>query len=327
MSGVGQWDPDQRAGGAEPSCAERGGVGSGGFGLSKAHILPWRGAEAVVAGGGRLLECGLERRKEKRRGGGKRGMIGPFSRAARRRMMKVMNRIDRRQVLGPPLFVSLTVPGGAPAHWVPFARRFKRDLEAFLKRFWRFAEFGFPGAFVVWRLEPQKRGAPHLHLLIFNVPYLDHALVSTWWWEIVGSGDPEHLKAGTRVEACRTWEKAGYYMAKYMAKPSDESGWVNPFLHESYAAAYTEEEIRQVMSLWENPGRWWGVRHRERLPYVPEVWAMTRKAFYRLRRLARKVAEVQTKGRYRMRMQDRFSAFLSSEESSRALAFVGAWRV
>jgi hypothetical protein len=242
-------------------------------------------------------------------------------------MIKMLNRIDRTQVIGPPLFVSLTYPGGAPAHWAPLARRYKRDLEAFLKRFWRLAKFGFRNAFVIWRLESQKRGAPHLHLLIFNVPHLDHETVAKWWWEVVGSGDPEHLKAGTQVEACHTWEKAGYYMAKYMAKLSDESGWVNPFLHECYAAIYTEEEFTLVMSLWEKPGRWWGVRHREQLPFVPEVWAMTREAFYRLRRVARKVAEVQTKGRYRMRMQETFSAFLSSQESSRALAFVGAWRI
>ena len=237
-------------------------------------------------------------------------------------MIEQFNRIDRHKVKGPPLFMTLTYPGGTPEHWVPFARRLKRDLEAFLKRFWRFEKWGWgPGAFVIWRLEVQKRGAPHLHLMIFNVPYLGHEIVGQWWYEVVASGDSAHEKAGVQVEACRTWEKAGYYMSKYMCK--EASG----LIHESYRAVYTPEQVALVEDLWARPGRFWGVRRRRNMPVELESWAMTREAFYRLLRIARGLAKAQSAGRYRLRMQEHFTAYTSDFNAISALAFVGAWRL
>jgi len=239
-------------------------------------------------------------------------------------MIETFNGLDRSKVIAPPLFLSLTYPGGSPEHWVPYARRVKRDLEAFLKRFYRFEKWKWTegrGVFVIWRLEPQKRGAPHLHLLIFNVPYIPHDIAARWWFEVVGSGDLDHLRAGVQVEACRTWEKAGYYMAKYMGKEGTAA------IEESYRAGYTAEQVALVEGLWEEPGRFWGVRHREHMPVREELWAMTSKAYYQLRRVARNLAKAQTKGRYRLRMQGHFTVFTSDYNSLRALAFVGAWRI
>lgn len=225
-------------------------------------------------------------------------------------------------MLWAPLFVTLTCPGGTPAHWVPYARRLKRDLETFLKRFWRLEKWGWgPGAFVIWKLEPQERGAPHIHLLMFNVPYLEHETVARWWHEIVGSGDVDHLRAGTQVEGTRTWARAGYYISKYMGKGT------GAFISEKYRGAYTAEETAAVLDLWRNPGRFWGVRHREHMPLRLEVWAMSRSAFYQLRRIARGVAKAQSRGRYRLRMQNSFTAFLGDYSALGALSFVGAWRL
>jgi hypothetical protein len=51
----------------------------------------------------------------------------------------------------------------------------------------------------IWKLELQDRGAPHFHLLIFGLRYLPAALLARRWYEIVGSGDVNHLSAGTSV--------------------------------------------------------------------------------------------------------------------------------
>lgn len=316
-------DPRLRDGGAwlGPAPATVSAQPAEDVGLSKAHILPQAEAITGIARGGRLWKGGLMRERLCR-GCGKRERITGFSRASRRRMIERFNALDRSKVLFPPLFVTLTLPGGPPEHWVPYAKDMERHLEAFLKRFYRFHKWGFgPNVFVMWRKEPQKRGAPHLHLLIFNVPYVPADVVGRWWWEVVGSGDEEHLKAGVRVEGCHTWTRAAYYLSKYLCK--DDSAVV----HESYRAAYTPEELALVLQLWESPGRFWGIRRREHMPVTIDAWAMSKTAFYRLRRIARGLAKAQTLGRYRMRAQDTFTVFGNSCDGGRALAFVGAWRI
>ena len=75
-------------------------------------------------------------------------------------------------------------------------------------------------ASAIWKLEPQQRGAPHFHLLVWGIcfsassapcpncsPIYRPPLFPTAvprWFEIVGNNDPRHLAAGTRVEAVRS---------------------------------------------------------------------------------------------------------------------------
>src|SRR5262245_28394097 len=127
--------------------------------------------------------------------GGQRGTIRGFSRASRRRMLRWVQTIDR-EMSGMPLFVTLTYPGD----WPGDPRRWKRDLDAWLKRLRR----AQPAAWAVWRLEPQRRGAPHYHLLVFGVDCLPIEWLSRTWFEVVGSGDLRHLVAGTQVQRVRS---------------------------------------------------------------------------------------------------------------------------
>ena len=292
--------------------------------LEEASRARGRQAQVTVAGGGRFLKAALRRESVPAVGGGKRGGVATFSRASRRRMQETFHRIDQGKVVGPPLFVSLTYPGKDPAYWVPFAWEHKRHLERFLKRFFRLAEAcGCRECFVIWRLEPQKRGAPHYHLLIFNVPHLPHEIVARWWAECVGSGDPEHERAGTQVQACRTWSQAGSYLSKYLAKGFEG------FIDEGHRAAYSGEEVALVERLWASPGRFWGVRNRKAVPVRLEQWTVTVGGYFRLRRIARNLAIAQTRGRrrYRMRMTGGFRSFMSYYDARGALALVGAWRL
>ncbi len=110
----------------------------------------------------------------------------------------------------------------------------------------------------LWFLEFQKRGAPHLHL------FLDHALpeplstmarragrvrkecqvhwpsqdwLSARWYEIVGSGDEKHLRAGAAWEVIEKPDGAARYVAK-----------------ESY------KTFQKVVPVgFRNVGRFWGV--------------------------------------------------------------------
>ena len=164
------------------------------------------------------------------RSGGKRGEIKGFSSASRRRLIRFLFSLEKP----PEVMVTLTYPG----EWEVDYHKWKRDLDVFFKRVARkFSDYWF-----VWKLEFQKRGAPHFHLLgSFGDDVVINQALKEWvsrvWYEIVGSGDEKHLKAGTNVEVLDSNKKVRAYVCKYISKedmPKDENG----------------KEVKV--------GRWWG---------------------------------------------------------------------
>lgn len=155
--------------------------------------------------------------------GGIRGTIKGFSRASRRRMMGRLMCLDWRGVAaadkhahqGRAMFITLTYP----ADWSPDWRSWKAHLQAFRKRLER--RFALQGA--VWKLELQKRGAPHFHVLVVFAGVESVHVVRRWcsraWFEVVGGADPAHFRAGTNVQV--VYGKSGRlmrYLAKYLGK-------------------------------------------------------------------------------------------------------------
>lgn len=143
-------------------------------------------------------------------GGGIRGMVTRFTRASRKRMLELLAKM-REPERG--TFITLTYPSIYP----DTSQRWKRNIDAFLKRLKRIA----PKAYGVWRIEPQSRGAPHYHLIVFNSPTNIIRLrqwVKLAWFQIVGSGDERHLKAGTRTDIICSVRHAMNYASKYAAK-------------------------------------------------------------------------------------------------------------
>lgn len=78
------------------------------------------------------------------------------------------------------------------------------------------------GASGYWKLEFQKRGAAHYHLIVFGIPAEALPQFRQWlsrtWFEIVASGDSKHLRAGTECDLVRSVGGAMSYMAKYISK-------------------------------------------------------------------------------------------------------------
>jgi len=274
---------------------------AGPLGLSKAHISPDRVGRVWAARGGEYVKAARSEETPEQIGGGKRGVITGFSRQSRRRMFKWLACLDKSRLWGPPLFITLTYPGGDESDWLPYALNHKRHLDTFCK----WLERRSPESFTLWRLEPQKRGAPHYHLLMFNVPHLPHEVLARRWWEVVGSGDVDHLAAGTSVEGCRSWHGAAYYVSKYLGK----------------------ESALEVLSLatpqlWQHPGRWWGVRNRKNVPVELEVYEVDpNSSFYRVRRIMRGVAR--SKG-YRMPSANSVTGFIAYAGARRMLEACGA---
>lgn len=239
--------------------------------VTKPRVTFWEGGSLVKATRNRPLSWD--------RKPGKRGQVDPtFSKGARRRMLRTFATIERPARHNSPLFVTLTAPGKAeywentrPVDW-------KRCLDTWWKRLKR----AWPEAAAIWRLEPQKRGAPHFHLVVWGVweggiprskpqKRAWGALVewvSRSWWEVWGSGDIDHLKAGTSVEVVNTWRKLVFYVGKYMAKVGVP--WPR---HKG------------------SVGRLWGVVGRDSIPWAGQVTKeLSDAAAVKIIRLGRKFA-------------------------------------
>lgn len=160
--------------------------------------------------------------------GGKRSTITGFSDASARRLKKKLVALNFRAHNWQ--FVTLTYPGEYsydPLMW-------KRNLRAFRSHLERVWGDVFQGA--IWRLEQQKRGAPHFHLLICwnqKVPLrLIRTSVRESWTRILGGAGPNARWVRTEVQECRIQADGGVpklmsYLCKYLGKRS-HSGWLNP---------------------------------------------------------------------------------------------------
>jgi len=210
--------------------------------LSKVHIRP----QIEYTQGASILKVtrgGIKKINH----GGKRGKINGFSRASRRRLLYTIARIKREATL--PLFVTLTYPDKFPN-----PARSKRDLKIFTQRLKR----EYPGSGLIWKLEPQKRGAPHYHMLVWGVPFSDLVgWVPFTWYQVAGDGDIKHLLwhkglLGNGNKPCvskvKTWRGVWSYASKYLGKTFEVAGWDQQWT-----------------------GRFWGVIARENIPFGDTV--------------------------------------------------------
>jgi hypothetical protein len=163
-----------------------------------------------------------------------RGKITHFSRSSRRRLRRLFHSL-RRDVSA--LLVTLTYHETDPT-----PREAKRHLDAWHKRFRRYCAKGKVIVPVIWRMEAQKRGTVHFHLMLFGTRYLSAEKASKWWHEVTDETSEQHRKSGVDVERVEEVEKTAAYCSKYLAKEDSE-----------------EAE-------WDDPGRFWGVYRKLALP-------------------------------------------------------------
>ncbi len=226
-------------------------------------------------------------------GGGTRGHISGFSKASRRRLQRLLAVIDQeRQAV--PLFVTLTYPGEFPADPAVCAAHLRAFRARMHRRYGKFA--------AVWRKEYQKRGAPHYHLLLFldRPPEQLRAEVSRLWFEVVGSGDERHLRAGTQVVQVKSWRSARGYAAKYMGK-----------LETLHASADPLVGLPQGKT-----GRLWGVWNRPLLPITAELYYVNLRGYFLIRRCLRRLSHQRSTHR-----MVSMSAFVGHSNVLRLLAY------
>lgn len=195
--------------------------------------------------------------------GARRGVVRELSDGARDRLA---NRAWSLTAEGftPQVMLTLT----APANWEALyavdhdtgevlegGRVFKRHMQAFRKRLDRLLlQYGVQHWSALWFLEFQQRGAPHLHLMLFDCLLSRDVIAGlrAWagraWSQVVGNPDQrearKHRRAGTRVERM----KCGHF---------------------GYAVKYaTKTEQKTVPDGFQSVGRFWGVWNYQAVPPV-----------------------------------------------------------
>lgn len=201
------------------------------------------------------------------------GVITEWSRKSRSSMCRTFAELDYSPLVDSgrvPAMVTLTYPGD----WevvAPDGASVKRHMVLWRKRFQR--EYGEPARYI-WKLEFQRRGAPHIHL--WTAPPISPGRsgrgfaqwLSETWAQIVDHPDPEqkarHRLAGTAIDV-RNGLKAcdPKRLAIYFTKHS------SPNLH-------GDKEYQHIVpELWRRPGRgpgrFWGVYGLKKAIAVVEV--------------------------------------------------------
>lgn len=197
-----------------------------------------------------------------------RGEVTGWSRKSRARMISRLATLDYAPLMGrieQPAMVTLTYPGDWE-NLAPNGEVVKKHLTSFFKRFERAWGETWVG---VWKLEFQRRGAPHFHLLmappqgkaaggtgrrkVLGEGMKFRAWLSVVWADICGAKGEEllrHISAGTGVDyeegaKARNPRSAAQYFSK----------------HGMYAA---KEYQHSVPELWQKSGksvgRFWGYR-------------------------------------------------------------------
>lgn len=201
-------------------------------------------------GGARLTVTGAKVPRPAQRNV-RRGKVTSFSGASRKRLFALLQGINRGRVRRLPLMVTLTYH----LTWPTDGPGLKRHLDTF----WKAVQRAYPKAAAVWKLELQKRGAPHYHLLVFNIPWLPAGWVARVWHRVVGDTGQHHLRAGTQVKRVKSWRGVMSYAAKYLGK------------------MVVGGEIADI-------GRFWGVLNRKDIPTDPFTFPLTWRAFFRAKR-------------------------------------------
>ncbi len=193
-------------------------------------------------------------------GGGAVGRkVAGMSAKSRKRLMSHLMAVDLESIAAErkgakysrAMFITLTYPwmDGKPfTDW----ERAKEHLDTLRKRLER--AYGIEWA--VWKQEHQGSGALHFHLVLNMSKVVNVANFRVWlakaWYEVVESGNPDHLKAGTGVEPVYIEQGQPGSLLSYLSKELGGS-------RKRYQNQAFDPETGELLET----GRTWGIWGRE----------------------------------------------------------------
>lgn len=218
---------------------------------------------------------------------GTSGVITEWSRKSRSAMCRTFAELDYSPLVESgriPAMVTLTYPGDWEAV-APTGTSVKRHMTLWRTRFQR--EYGERARYI-WKLEFQRRGAPHIHMWMAPPisPGRSGLSFAQWlsdtWAQVVDHPDPaqkaRHRLAGTAIDVLSGLKACDpKRLAIYFTKHS------SPNMH-------GDKEYQHIVpELWQRPGngpgRFWGVFGLKKALAVVEV---ARDAYLAARRIVRR---------------------------------------
>jgi hypothetical protein len=186
----------------------------------------------------------------------RRGRVNVFSRRSRKNLLSLFNTIDFSN--SKAIFLTLTYP-----KQYPDPQRAKQHLRAFLKRLDRLSSTMGKNVGYVWRLEFQKRGAPHFHIIAIDLPFIDKKQIKQLWCEVIGVDN-----VFTRIEFIRKRRKLLSYVSKYVAKNDNERRYVPCGFNTVPYPATREEGVELSETDEVSMGRFWGIENRANIVFA-----------------------------------------------------------
>ncbi|MEN9401769.1 MAG: hypothetical protein RL091_472 [Verrucomicrobiota bacterium] len=213
--------------------------------------------------------------------------ITHWSRKSRANMCRSLAEYDYTPIVGRgriPAMVTLTYPGD----WevvAPCGRDVKRHLDNWRKRFER--EWG-EKLYFIWKLEFQRRGAPHFHLWMAPPTAAGKSGLTfrQWcshvWADVIDHPDPAqrrlHELAGTAVDTLEG------------IRACDPKRLAIYFTKHSSPNAYGDKEYQHIVpapwrALGQGPGRFWGAAGLKKVTATVEI---DRSDYVKARRIVRR---------------------------------------
>ena len=234
----------------------------------------------------------------------KRGKITRFSKRSRRNLLSLVSKLDKSAVSPDDvLFITLTTPA---VGWMSICGKgWKQRLNNFLTQLRKkYKDIGLCG---IWRLEFQERGAPHFHIVSYNVSYIDHDWIAEKWNKICSPNLGEkaikdHYNAGTQVERARYWGKVNQYFSKTMAYVAKDETWKR------------QSQDASLVQWMETFGKHWGVICRDNLKELIKVVVGkfdTPAQFYKVRRVIKRYVQSGVRRRLGVNYSHKVSKALS----------------
>ena len=218
------------------------------------------------------------RLKKKKHDTSKRGKVSHFSRKSRRNLLNKILKLEHRDGY---YFVTLTYQENDKAF-----TEWKKNLN----HFYCSLQYHYPKMGFLWKLEFQKRGTPHFHLLLFDptTPSIKElrSLVKEHWYKIVGMRSKEFRHHGTDTQVVKNIKQSGFYLAMYQLKDANEP-----------------------MDILK--GRTWGVKGSKNMPFTEfGNLELDEHSYTKFKRVIRKWMDKQKNSRgYSIYLKNRFGSF------------------
>ena len=145
--------------------------------------------------------------------------IKSFSKKSRKHLFEIFNKLNYSKY-GIPLFLSATWHNDAPDTM--------REIKSTLKKFRQMLDRKFNSFHYIWKLEYQKRGAPHFHILLFplnpdDIFYSEEneKFIKDKWLQLKSCKCKHCKEYGMKVISCYTRKMSVAYISKEIAKVQD----------------------------------------------------------------------------------------------------------